>query len=140
MILDFFASLGYFSSTSWGVISSSLLIGGAVVFLNVGDIFDAVNGNCFGARVCTFEGVIDGDSNIADTGDETILIDDTGDETVLIDDTGDETILIDDTGDKTLLIDDPNDNSLDVDDIECRNGNPVAGEVLAMGADIGDIG
>ena len=55
-------------------------------------------------------------------------------------DTGDETILIDDTGDEIILIDDPTDNSLDVDDMECRNGNSVTGEVLAMGVDIRDIG
>ena len=93
------------------------MIEGAAVF-NVGDIFDAINGNCFGARVCTFEGVIDGDNA----------------------DTGDKTILIDDAGDKTIVIDDLTDNSLDVDDIECRNGNPVTGEVLAMGVDKEDIG
>ena len=52
------------------------MIGGAAVFFNFGVIFDATNGNCFGAAVFTVKGVIDGGSDDGDTGDEPILIDD----------------------------------------------------------------
>ena len=42
VIFDLLANLGYFSSTSCGVISSSLFIGGAVIFFKLVDSTGAV--------------------------------------------------------------------------------------------------